>query len=76
MSQDSASVSIRQVWADYAKAVGHVLSDAEKQQAFMNAILDGKRVEPFATFVEEGQRILRSLVSPECWEKIQSRGET
>lgn len=71
-----STIGIEQVLQDYAVTIGHdQLSDTEKQQAVLNAILDGKRVEPFATYVEEGQRILRSLVSRECWEKIQLRGK-
>lgn len=43
------SVTLAKVYADYAKAVGHEpLTDKEKQQAYLNAILEGKQVEPFA----------------------------
>jgi len=41
------------VWAEYAKAIGREsLTVVEKQQAFFDAIVEGKRVEPFATYTD------------------------
>ena len=37
------------------------LIDAEKRQAFLSAVLSGKRVEPFATWYDEGDTILNRL---------------
>ena len=53
--------SIVDVWQEYADALGKsldTLTEAEKKQAFLNAILDGQRIEPFATWVAIGKEML------------------
>ena len=37
------------------------LTDAEKTQALLAAVLDGQRVEPFATFLDNGDAALKRL---------------
>lgn len=41
------------IYAVYAESIGKdvdSLTDTEKRQAFLDAVLDGQRIEPFATF--------------------------
>lgn len=50
--------------AAYAESVGKdVLTDAEKRQAFLNAVLDGQRIEPFAT-LNDIQNAYRDIYRP------------
>jgi hypothetical protein len=47
------SISITEVYKQYAREVGdEPLTDAEKKQAFMDAVLDGKNVSPFHEYTE------------------------
>ena len=49
----STMLTLAEIHADYAKRLGHEsLTDSEKKQAFLNAVIEGKRVEPFATFTD------------------------
>ena len=49
MSEES--ITLTEVYADYAKKAGHEpLTYKEKQQAFLDAVLAGKLIEPFAIF--------------------------
>ena len=52
----SDSQSITDVWEES-------MTDAEKRQAFLAAVLDGQRVEPFATWCDVGQAAI-DAVSP------------
>lgn len=60
----SKSATLEEVYLDYAAALNRgvrTLTDAEKRQAFLNAVLAGQRVEPFATWNDWGDAILASL---------------
>ena len=55
------TTTLAEVYAEYAAQVGcETLSEAEKRQAYLNAVLDGKRVEPFASINDavEAQRLV------------------
>lgn len=46
---------IQELWDEYARRLGKspdALTDSEKRQAFLDAILEGKRIEPFATIAD------------------------
>ena len=54
-------LSLDDIYTEYAAALGRgvdSLSDAEKKQAFLNAILAGHRVEPFATWCDTGDAVI------------------
>jgi len=56
--------TIAKVWAQYAQAIGQdveSLTDAQKKQAFLAAVLDGQRVEPFATYCDLGDAALKEI---------------
>jgi len=58
------SVTLEEVYQGYADALNRgvrTLTDAEKRQAFLNAVLAGRRVEPFATWNDWGDAVLASL---------------
>ena len=60
------SVSYIDILAEYAAAVKKSvdgLTPAEKQQACFNAILSGRRVEPFASWNDWGDLVL-SVYAP------------
>jgi hypothetical protein len=48
---ENKSTTLAEIYTEYAKVIGREsLTDVEKQQAFFNAVVEGKRVEPFATY--------------------------
>ena len=58
------AVTYDEVLDAYAAALERgveTLTDAEKTQAFLAAVLDGQRVEPFATFLDDGDAALKRL---------------
>lgn len=61
---DGDGVTLEEVYQSYAGALNRdarTLTDAEKQQAFLNAVLAGQRVEPFATWNDIGDAVLNAL---------------
>jgi len=56
----------QEVLSEYAEACGKRvdgLTEAEKRQAFLNAIISGVQVEPFASWNDLGDAVL-SLLAP------------
>ena len=60
MSETVAYTDVMQAYADALDRGVETLTEAEKRQAFLNAALSGKRVEPFATWCDVGDDILNS----------------
>ena len=51
LNQDLETTTLEEVFIEYAAQTGKTsLSEAEKQQAFLNAVLDGKQIEPFCFY--------------------------
>ena len=63
MTEPTTYTDVMQAYADALDRGAETLTDAEKKQAFLNAVLDGKRVEPFATWCDLGDAML-SRFSP------------
>ena len=64
MSADGSATTYDDVIQAYADALERgveTLTVAEKRQAFLNAVLSGDRVEPFATWCEQGDKIIERL---------------
>jgi hypothetical protein len=58
------TVTYTEVLQAYADAMGilvDTLTDAQRKQAFLNAVLDGLRVEPFATWCDRGDAAISEL---------------
>ena len=50
-SEPDDVTTLTEVYAEYAKKVGHEpLTDEEKRQAFLDAVLAGKAIWPFVCF--------------------------
>lgn len=48
-------MNLQELWNEYAKGLdksADALTDLEKRQAFLDAVLEGKRIDPFATIAE------------------------